>query len=120
MPAQPEARLEIVNQMLNGEVKGDSVVHFRVSPKQPGKFSYTIHSNIAALDGKTGSYTSYLTPPGKQYHPAPDLPHWWTDDPSEELKEGEHIGAKTVNQWRVEFLSDFAKRMDRCNPPESN
>jgi len=118
LPDKPEAQLEIVNQNLNGEVKGDSVVHFRISPKRPGKFTYTIHSNIPALDGQTGSFTSYLTPAGKQYHPS-ELPNWWTDDPSFTLREEEHIGAKTVNQWRVEFLSDFAKRMDRCRTPNN-
>jgi hypothetical protein len=34
-------------------------------------------------------------------HPSPGLPNWWTDDPSPELAEGPHIGARTVRRWRV-------------------
>jgi hypothetical protein len=28
-----------------------------------------------------------------------------------------HIGAKSVNRWRVDFLRDFAQRMVRCERP---
>ena len=31
--------------------------------------------------------------------------------------EGMHPGAKTVNQWRVDFLTDFATRMEHCKTP---
>jgi len=50
-------------------------------------------------------------------HPDPNIPNWWTNDPSPDVAEGQHIGAKTVNQWREEFLSDFKERMDRCKTP---
>lgn len=119
-PAQPEARLESANQLLAGEAEGDSVMRFRFSPKNAELNGYKIHSNVASLDGKTGSFTSYLPPAGRKLQPALDLPNWWTDDPSEQLKEGPHIGAKTVSQWRIQFLSDFAARMDRCTEPKRN
>ena len=41
-------------------------------------------------------------------------PNWWIDDPDPALKEGDYPGAKTVNKWRQEYLSDWQKRMDRC------
>ena len=69
------------------------------------------------LNNKTGSITSYIPPEENKLNPAEDLPNWWTDDPSSEVMEEGHIGAKTVNQWRVEYLTDFAKRMVRCKSP---
>jgi hypothetical protein len=46
-------------------------------------------------------------------------PNWWIDDPQPTAAEGVHPGAKSVNQWRVEFLGDFQQRMDRCLAPKS-
>jgi hypothetical protein len=43
-------------------------------------------------------------------------PNWWTDDPDPAAAEGIHRGARTVNQWRVEFLRDFADRLRRTTP----
>ncbi len=39
---------------------------------------------------------------------------WWVDDPDPALKEANHLGAKTVNKWRQEYLGDWQERMDRC------
>ena len=92
-------------------------VKFLFSPKKVAKFDYTIISNIPSLSGQKGSITAYLTPEENKLRPSPDFPNWWTDDPLRDVMEQGHIGAKTVNQWRVDYLSDFAKRMDRCKIP---
>ena len=46
------------------------------------------------------------------------IPNWWTDDLNRDVAEDAYtytvLGAKTVNQWREDFLRDFAERMDRC------
>ena len=39
--------------------------------------------------------------------------NWWTDDPDPAYKEQEYPGARTVNQWREEYLRDFEQRMSR-------
>jgi hypothetical protein len=88
-----------------------------LSLKEAKLYSYWIDSNIPDLYRQRGLIMSYLTPEENKRHPAQDLPNWWTDDPSPEVMEGVHIGAKTVNQWRMEYLSDFAARMDRCKEP---
>jgi hypothetical protein len=44
-------------------------------------------------------------------------PNWWIDDPAPAVAEGVHPGAKTVSQWREDFLRDFAARMLRCQSP---
>jgi len=43
-----------------------------------------------------------------------DRANWWTDDVDPALAEGGHLGAKTVNMWRQQYLRDWQKRMDRC------
>jgi hypothetical protein len=46
-------------------------------------------------------------------------PNWWIDNPDPAAAEGVHPGAKSVSQWRVDFLRDFAARMLRCKTPKS-
>ncbi len=43
-----------------------------------------------------------------------DRPNWWIDDSDLALVEKGHLGAKTVNKWRRQYLRDWQKRMDRC------
>ncbi len=115
-PANPEARMQIENQSLIGHV-ADGVVRFRFSPKDAKQYSYRIRSSAPALDGGTGALTSFLPPPELAQRPAAQWPNWWTDSPAPALSEGNHLGAKTVSQWREDFLRDFAVRMERCRKP---
>ncbi len=119
VPQQPEAVLVVENQKLSGHAPGDGTIRFRFSPKSKKAFNFKIESNVTALDGQTGGITAYIPSPDMAQHPAMNLPNWWTDDPSPEVAEGPHIGAKTVNRWREDFLGDFAKRMLRCQSPAS-
>lgn len=118
-PAQPEALMQIENQSLAGDFDAEGSVRFRFSPKGAKTYSYRIRSNVSALDGNAGELTSFLPPPDVAQRPSAQLPNWWTDDPSPEVAEGPHIGAKTVSQWRECFLRDFAARMLRCKSPAS-
>ncbi len=43
-------------------------------------------------------------------------PSYWTDDPAPELRERDLSGAKTVSRWRVDYLRDWQRRMDRLLP----
>ena len=49
---------------------------------------------------------------GGAFVPTDHGPHYWTDDPAAELREGHYAGAKTVNKWRVDYLGDWQARMD--------
>jgi hypothetical protein len=120
LPEKPEATLNIENQSLIGYFSGDGTVRFRFSPKSVKFFSFGISSNIPEMNGKTGGVTSFLPLPCLAEQPSAKYPNWWTDDPNPEVAEGEHIGAKTVNRWRKEFLKDFAERMQRCAGPAAN
>jgi hypothetical protein len=115
---RPEATMVIENQSSAGHVAADGTMRFRFSPKDAKTYSYTIRSNVATLNGKSGELTSVRPAPDAVEHRSPRLPHWWTDDPSPQAEEGPHIGAKTVSRWREDFLRDFAARMDRCRSPE--
>jgi hypothetical protein len=119
-PERPESRLVVENQSLIGHTPGDGTMRFRFCPKAAKTYNFTIRSNVPALNGKTGGITSFVPPPDVAQQPSPQLPNWWTDDPSEDVAEGEHIGAKTVNQWREDFLRDFAARMLRCQSPATH
>jgi hypothetical protein len=117
VPQQPEAVLAVDNQKLPGHAPGDGTMRFRFCPKSASKFSFRIQSNVPAIDGKTGGIEAYLPSPEITQKPAENFPNWWTDDPSPEVAEGSHHGAKTVSQWREDFLGDFAERMLRCQSP---
>ena len=114
LPENPEAFLKVENQSLKGHFKEDGTIRFRFSPKSAKVFDFKIESNIKNINGKTGSVTAFIPDAELAKQPSSKFPNWWTDDPNPEVAEGEHIGAKTVSQWRVEYLTDFAKRMERC------
>jgi hypothetical protein len=40
-------------------------------------------------------------------------PNWWVDDPDPAWEDAGHNGAKTVNQYRADYLRDWQRRMDR-------
>ena len=116
-PARPDAFLVVENQSLVGDVDAAARrVRFRFSPKEAKAYSFTIRSNVPALDGKTGGVTSVDPPADAASRPDRSLPNWWTDDPSPAASEGVHLGARTVSQWRRAFLADFAARMQRVRP----
>ncbi|TWU05231.1 hypothetical protein CA54_59190 [Symmachiella macrocystis] len=43
--------------------------------------------------------------------------HYWTDRPDRSLSEASYAGAKTVNRWRVDFLTDWQQRMIWASTP---
>jgi hypothetical protein len=114
IPEQPEAVLAVENQKLTGHAPGDGTMRFRFCPKSAKGFGFKIQSNVPALDGKTGGITAYTPSSIMAQRPTANLPNWWTDDPSLDVAEGSHSGAKTVSRWREDFLGDFAQRMLRC------
>jgi hypothetical protein len=118
LPYVPSARLVIENQSLVGHLDAAGAMRFRFSPKEAKEYRYTIQSNIPSLNGSTGGLTAVQPAADAAARPDPNLPNWWTDDPSPALREGNLIGAKTVNRWREEFLRDFAARLERCLPPK--
>ena len=104
----------VTNQALVGHLDGEGNLRFRFCPRDPKEFTYEIRSNVPALDGKKGAITAYLPDSAAALAPSARFPNWWVDDPSPAMAEGIHHGAKSVSQWREDFLRDFAARMLRC------
>jgi hypothetical protein len=117
IPENPHAQIDVENQSLTGQILDDGTIRFRFCPKASKTYTFTIESNIPSLDGKTGKITSIPAPADAANYPTAKLPNWWVDNPAPEFAEGAHIGAKTVNRWREEFLRDFSSRMLRCQYP---
>ncbi|WP_261342831.1 DUF1593 domain-containing protein [Pirellulimonas nuda] len=101
-----------------GASEGKSL-RFRFSPRDAKVWSYVIKSDHPSLNGQTGKFTAVAPPVERTSHPSALHPNWWIDDPDPATAEGVHPGAKSVNQWRVDFLTDFASRMQRCKSPSS-
>ena len=96
------------------------MLRFRFAPRDAKVWSYKIESDFAQLDGAAGKFTA-VPPPASRYRvPSQVHPHWWCDDQDPDSAEGIHPGAKSVNQWRLEFLQDFAQRAERCVPRGAN
>ena len=114
VPETPTGRLIVENQSLVGYTPGDGTIRFRFCPKAAKSYSFTIKSNVPALNRRTGGVNAFLPTPDIASKPCPRLPNWWTDDPTPEFADDGHAGAKTVSRWREEFLRDFAERMVRC------
>lgn len=114
---KPEGTMIVGNQSLTGYSDGNGNLRFRFCPRDPKVFTYTIRSNVPALDGREGAITAYLPDPACSLAPSVRYPNWWTDDPAPALAEGIHHGAKSVSQWREAYLRDFATRVERCAHP---
>lgn len=117
-PAAPEARLVVTNQSLIGHPDGQGNLRFRFCPRDPKVFTYEIRSNVPRLDGRRGEITAFLPESAVALNPSARHPNWWTDDPSPAMAEGIHHGAKSVSQWREDYLRDFAERIARCQSPK--
>lgn len=117
-PENPEAWLDVENQSLLGHAPSDGTMRFRFTPKAARVFDFTIRSNVPALNGKTAAITAYTPEADVAQQPTSRHPNWWTDNPDRTVAENIHgytvLGAKSVNQWRQDFLQDFADRMMRC------
>jgi hypothetical protein len=106
--------MKVENQELEGFVDGAGQVRFRFSPKEAKTYSYEIRG-VDASGSMKGELTSVDPKPDAAAHPDPSLPRWWTDDPSPDAAEPNHNGARTVSQWRRQFLADFAARLRRAD-----
>jgi hypothetical protein len=83
------------------------------SPRDAKIWSYVIRTDFPALDGQSGKFTATAPPADRTSCASTKHPNWWTDDPNSTVAEGIHPGAKSVNCWREEFLTDFAARLRR-------
>ncbi len=96
-----------------GAIDGD-VLRFRFAPRDAKVWAYVIKSDFNGLNGQSGKFDALPPSIARTSKHSSVHPNWWIDDPDPAAAEGVHPGAKSVNQWREDFLGDFAERMDRC------
>ncbi len=113
------ARMIFDNRISAVGVNEGKRLRFRFATRDAKVWSYTIKSDFAELDGQSGSFAAAPLPIERTSKTSTAHPNWWIDDPDLAAAEGVHPGAKSVNQWRVDFLRDFAARMLRCTAPKS-
>ena len=111
---KPVFMLETRKQAFEGFYTGDGEYRIRFVPKETGDFEFVLRSHIPELDGITGVLRAVAEIPENRNTAGGNLLSWWSDDLSPEHAEGVHHGAKTVSRWRVDYLTDFAARFDRC------
>lgn len=109
----PAFVMEVKGQEFNGYYCGGGEYRIRFVPKETGEWSYVLKSAIPELDGQKGAFRS--VPEKEDSRRKGDLTHWWSDLLDPQLAVGPHMGAKTVSQWRTDFLSDFAARLQRLD-----
>jgi hypothetical protein len=112
------AKMIFDNRIPAAAVHDGSVLRFRFSPRDAKVWKYAIESSFSAMNGQSGSFTAAPPALSKTKALSATHPHWWIDDPDPAAAEGVYPGAKSVNRWRVDFLRDFAVRMDRCQTPD--
>jgi hypothetical protein len=89
-------------------------LRFRFSPRDAKVWVYRLESDFAELNGVGGAFTAEPPPRERSSRVSLRHPNWWIDDPAPAAAEGIHAGARSVSEWRQEFLEDFAVRMERC------
>ncbi|BDC50542.1 hypothetical protein F183_A28580 [Bryobacterales bacterium F-183] len=116
LTANHRLRVMLDNRVPTAVQFDGQVIRFRFAPRDAKPWSYRIESDFAPLNGVSGQFTA-VPPPPERYRVASTIhPNWWCDDQDPARAEGIHPGAKSVNQWRTEFLEDFARRAARCVP----
>ncbi|MBI4890941.1 MAG: DUF1593 domain-containing protein [Acidobacteria bacterium] len=118
--ARHSVRVVVDNRINTPAALDGNTLRFRFSPRDAKAWSFAVKSDFPALDGIQGRFTAVPPPPEKTSLPSTIHPNWWIDSPDPALAEGVYPGAKSVNQWRAEFLKDFAARIARCAQPKSN
>ena len=107
--------IKIRGQQFDGYYTGNGEYRFRFVPKETGVFPYLTQSLIPELNGLAG-YVKVL-PENPETRNSGNLTSWWSDKLDLKYSEGPHRGAKTISQWRKQYLQSFADRLIRCSKP---
>ncbi|SDK98826.1 protein of unknown function [Catalinimonas alkaloidigena] len=114
LPVPPDSAcftLEVNQQTWPGYALGGGQYAVRYSSKQEETSTYRISSNLPGFPTQTGAYVSQNPWPGAVH--AQDYPlgnQWYSDRTEPEAFMAKQQGARTVAQWRTEFLEDWATR----------
>lgn len=107
-------RMVVQGQKFDGFYCGDGQYKVRFMPKSLGFWEYTLESGIPQLNGQSGVFYSAPEAEENRRDQGQGLVHWWADVLEPQWAEGEHMGARTLNQYRERYLRDFAERFAWC------
>lgn len=103
--------MTINKQTWGGFYLGDGVYTVRHSTYTLGTLPYTIVSDISGFPNQEGAITIANVWPGKVRETDYKLGvNWFTDKSDEDLFYRNHQGFKTVSKWRIDAMTDWAKR----------
>lgn len=111
---KPAFQMVVQDQKFDGYYCGDGKYKIRFMPKSLGEWAYVLESEIPELNGQKGQFRSVPESRETRKDQGQGLKHWWADVLEPEWAEGEHMGAKTMNQYREFYLRDFQKRLEWC------
>lgn len=112
--AQHRVAVQLDNRVPTAVGFDGKTLRFRFAPRDVKVWRFRMESDHPELDGQTGEFRAVPPPPERYRLASARHPNWWCDDQDPAWAEGIHAGAKSVSQWREEFLADFARRMARC------
>lgn len=112
IPADSACMTMTINkQTWNGFYLGDGIYVVRHSTYSLGTFPYTIVSDIPGFPNQEGEITIENVWPGKIRETDYKLGNnWFTDRDDENLFQKNLHGFKTVSKWRIDAMTDWAKR----------
>lgn len=114
LTATHKSRVLLDNRVPCPVLLDGATLRFRFSPRDAKVWRFTFESDFPPLHGLSASFTAAPPPSSRSSLPSSLHPNWWTDDPAPAAAEGIHPGAKSVSQWRIDFLRHFAQRIQRC------
>lgn len=112
IPADSACMTMTINkQTWNGFYLGDGIYVVRHSTYSLGTFPYTIVSDIPGFPNQEGEITIENVWTGKIRETDYKLGNnWFTDRDDENLFQKNLHGFKTVSKWRIDAMTDWAKR----------
>lgn len=111
---KPPFYMVVQKQKFDGFYCGNGQYKIRFMPKSVGEWQYVLQSDIPELNGQSGEFVSVSESRENRLDAGQGLKHWWADVLDPEWAEGEHMGAKTLNQYREMYLRSFQDRFERC------
>lgn len=106
---KPAFMMKVRNQFFEGFYTGNGIYKIRFMPKSMGVFEYEIISDIKELEVHKGAFTSTWENDDNRLEQGQNLANWYSDSLDEKYLDVYICGAKSVSNYRKEYLDDFKR-----------
>lgn len=110
---KPVFYMKVRNQLFEGFYQGDGTYKIRFMPKSLGIFEYEIISVIKELTTHKGAFESIPEDYKNRVNKGQVLTNWYSDSLNPKYKDGIIYGAKSISNYRRDYLDDFKRLMLR-------